>query len=272
MIGNGRMSPAEAEARTSSHVHASPEAGSTVESYPPSNYEHDSGYVLTGSAHNHNAGLEDLSAHTRADNTMAAISTSGTHRLSVTPPLSSAFVNTDVALSSFESYHSSLGEEGPLLNIIRSCTADSDVTGRSGEEVCFSYLQGLLEQGRDDILSNFGLTSGSNWELQWLNQSSESFLPFDLCAESDTGAQVRFEVKSTIHPTKTIFELSANELEKAQGADKSSNDKYVVIVVRINAQTQAASLIPIVNVWRHISNKSCGLFFSIPSDTPHTDQ
>ncbi|KAL4087137.1 hypothetical protein PRIC1_013037 [Phytophthora ramorum] len=122
------------------------------------------------------------------------------------PPLPPHPANGNAAGAS---YHpplppSSTGPGMQSLSLSNSMTKEErEAIGRWGEEYVFNQLK---QQHGD---------SESNMTVEWVNETEESGLPYDLTVSSGGKVVEYVEVKSTRTMEKGVFEISMNELDQA---------------------------------------------------------
>ncbi|GAX80804.1 hypothetical protein CEUSTIGMA_g8240.t1 [Chlamydomonas eustigma] len=86
------------------------------------------------------------------------------------------------------------------------------LTGRMGEALVFKHLKATCSQLEDEVQG--GLSADKCIRVEWLNESTESGLPFDIRMVDINGTTTYVEVKSTrLGPFELGFPISAREMD-----------------------------------------------------------
>ncbi|KAL0854018.1 hypothetical protein Bca101_059170 [Brassica carinata] len=92
--------------------------------------------------------------------------------------------------------------------------AQAQQTGRKGEEIAYRY---------------FAATYGKEAKVRWVNEQSETGLPYDLLIENEGGKLEYVEVKATVSSRKDYFNLTVREWQFANEKGESYIIAHVLL-------------------------------------------
>jgi hypothetical protein len=146
----------------------------------------------------------------------------------------------------------------PTSVIIHQHSTQLDV-GRYGEELVFLYLLKQQELG----LLTHDSQPAQNVTVLWVNQSTESGLPFDIRVDFHLSSQqapksLFIEVKTTKTPDKGMFEISNNELRFAH----QQRDAFHLYRV-FNAGNPAVRMLRLKNLSQYLDANQVRLYLEM---------